>query len=179
LAVLRVCIIGASGSGKTTLGAQLAARMGAPHVELDALHHGPEWSEPGAEEFRRIVEPLLEQESWVIDGAYWHKLGEMVPAAADTVIWIDLPLRVTISRLLVRTFDRLWNRRELWNGNRESLRGAFWGKESLFWWAVQKHREYRRTLPALFAGPQYAGTRVERLRSSGDVDRLLAGAGAG
>jgi len=44
---------------------------------------------------------------------------------------------------------------------------------------VRKHREYRRTLPQQFAGPDYAATRVERLRSAADVERLLASAGAG
>ena len=109
----RVWIIGASGSGKTTLGARLAAALGVPHVELDALHHGPGWSEPTAEQFRAVVRPLVEGDSWVIDGGYSHKLGDLIPAAADTVIWLDLPLHVTMRRLLARTLDRLWNRREL------------------------------------------------------------------
>jgi adenylate kinase family enzyme len=174
-----VCIIGASGSGKSTLGAELAGRLGVPYVELDALHHGPNWSEPTAEEFRAVVEPILAGEGWVVDGAYNQKLGEMVPEAADTVIWLDLPLSTTMRRLLVRTADRLWNRRELWNGNRESLRGAFWGRESLFWWAVARHRDYRRTLPRRLSQPQYAETCVMRLRTPEQVRRLLESAEAG
>jgi adenylate kinase family enzyme len=174
-----VCIIGASGSGKSTLGAALAERLGVPFVELDALHHGPNWSEPTAEEFRAVVAPILDGEGWVIDGAYNHKLGEMVPRAADTIIWLDLPLPTIMGRLLRRSADRLWHRRELWNGNRESLRGVFWGRESLLWWAVRKHREYRRTLPELFAQPDHAGKRLVRVRTPAQARRLVEVAGAG
>jgi shikimate kinase len=44
--VRRVAIIAsASGNGKTTLGRELAARLDVPFVELDALVHGPGWTE--------------------------------------------------------------------------------------------------------------------------------------
>ena len=49
----------ASGNGKTTVGRALAERLGAPFVELDALVHGPDWSEISNEELRRILEPIL------------------------------------------------------------------------------------------------------------------------
>ena len=35
----RIVIKGTSGVGKTTFGAELAARLGVPFIELDALHH--------------------------------------------------------------------------------------------------------------------------------------------
>jgi hypothetical protein len=35
----------ASGSGKSTVGRALAERLGVPCVELDALVHGPNWTE--------------------------------------------------------------------------------------------------------------------------------------
>jgi shikimate kinase len=38
-------IASASGNGKTTLGRELAQRMGVEFVELDALVHGPGWTE--------------------------------------------------------------------------------------------------------------------------------------
>ena len=48
--VRSVSIQGISGSGKTTLGRALAARLGVPHLETDALVHGPDWTEtPDAE----------------------------------------------------------------------------------------------------------------------------------
>jgi Shikimate kinase len=171
--VRRVSVIGASGSGKTTLGAAIADRLGVEFVELDALHHGPNWAEPTPEAFRELIAPIVARDAWVIDGMYHQKLGTMVPEAADTVIWIDLPLALTLGRLLRRTTGRLVRREELWNGNRESLGAAFGGRESLFGWAIQTHRRYRRVLPARLAGELYADKRVVRLCSQRDVDRFL------
>ncbi len=51
----RIVVIGTTGSGKTTLAQEVAARMGLPHVELDALHWGPGWSEAPRETFRAGV----------------------------------------------------------------------------------------------------------------------------
>jgi adenylate kinase family enzyme len=48
----RIVVKGASGSGKTQVAARLAVDLGVPHVELDALHWGPNWSEPTLDEFR-------------------------------------------------------------------------------------------------------------------------------
>ena len=97
----RVAVIAsASGCGKTTVGRALAARLGVPFVELDALNHGPGWIEATAEELRARVAPIVATEGWVIDGGYWEKLGDLVLAGADTVVWLDLPRRVWLPRLV-------------------------------------------------------------------------------
>ena len=140
----RVAIVGASGNGKTTLGRELARRLGVPFVELDALHHGPNWAEPPLEEFRARVEEATAGDGWVVDGGYERKLGNLVLDRADTVVWLDLPLPLILGRLLRRTLRRIRTREELWAGNRESWRGAFWGGESLFAWTIKAHYRRRR-----------------------------------
>src|SRR5829696_3668205 len=68
VAVLRrVVVKGTSGAGKSTFAAAVARRLGVAYVELDALHHGPNWSAPTAEEFRRRVRAALAAapEGWV------------------------------------------------------------------------------------------------------------------
>src|SRR5258708_33365397 len=40
----RVIVAGTSGSGKTHLAARIGAALQIPHVEIDALHHGPGWA---------------------------------------------------------------------------------------------------------------------------------------
>jgi adenylate kinase family enzyme len=172
--VRRIWVIGVSGAGKTTVAAQLSARLGIPHTELDGMYHGPGWAEPDPAEFRAAVAEVLAGESWIVDGGYQRVLGDMVPEAADTVVWLDLPLRVTIARVSRRSLSRLVRRTELWNGNRESLRGLAWGRDSLIGWSVQQSRTYRRELPKLFGSPRMTGTRIVRLRSAGDVRRWLA-----
>ena len=41
--------------GQDDLRRELAERLGVPYVELDALHHGPDWAEASAEELRARV----------------------------------------------------------------------------------------------------------------------------
>ena len=148
----KIAVKGASGSGKTTFAGELAQRLGVPHVELDALHHGPNWSEPSAEEFRARVSEAMDAavHGWVIDGNYERKLGRLVTDAADIVVWLDLPLRTLLIRLWRRTSQRINDNVELWNGNRETWRGAFWGTESLFLWTIRAYFRKRRGWPRRF-----------------------------
>lgn len=159
----------ASGNGKTTFGRALAERLGVPFVELDSLVHGPNWVETPDDELRALVEPILAGEGWVIDGAYRRKLGDLVLRSAETVVWLDLPLRVWVPRLLRRTVRRIRGRETLWNDNRESLRSAFWGRESLFGYAVRMHFDRRRRYPN-----ELADYSVVRLRTPEEVERWLA-----
>ena len=166
----RVCIVAsASGSGKTTLGRALAERLGLPFHELDALNHGPDWTEATPEALRARVAPLVAGPAWVIDGAYRGKLGDLVLARADTVLWLDLPRRVWFPRLVRRTGRRVFFREELWNGNRETLRGVLWGPDALLPWAWRKYADRRRRYAI-----ELARYPVIRLRSTRAVTRFLA-----
>jgi adenylate kinase family enzyme len=162
-------ISSASGNGKTTLGRELAARLEVPFVELDALVHGPDWVETPDDDLRAQVEPIVESDAWVIDGAYRGKLGDLVLDAADVVVWLDLPLRVWLPRLIRRTAQRIRRREELWNGNRETLVNVIWGRESLLVFAVRSHFRRRREYPDALAR-----WRVVRLRTPAEVERFLA-----
>jgi len=162
-------IASASGSGKTTLARILADRLGVPYVELDALVHGPNWVDASPDELRARLEPVLARDGWVIDGAYRHLVGDLVLDAADAVVWLDLPIRTWLPRLVRRTFRRLRRREVLWNGNRETLRGAVWGRESLIVWSFRSHFRRRREWPtALGRLP------VVRLRTPQEVERFLS-----
>jgi shikimate kinase len=163
-----VIVASASGCGKTTVGRALAARLDAPFVELDALVHGPGWIETGDDELRRQLEPVLAGPAWVVDGSYSSKLGTLVLDRADTVVWLDLPIRVWLPRLVWRTTRRIVRREELWNGNRESLRGALWGRKSLFAWAFRAHFRRRRSYPRTLADYD-----VVRLRTPEEVRSWL------
>ena len=116
--------------------------------------------------------PTLAEDGWVIDGNYGSKLGSLVLAQADTVVWLDLPVHIWLPRLIRRTTLRLAHREELWNGNRESLRDTIWGRDALIPFALRMHRERRRTYPELLAPFP-----TVRLRTPADVDRFLNAAG--
>jgi adenylate kinase family enzyme len=167
--VKRVAIIStASGNGKTTTGRALAERLGVPFVELDALHHGPNWTEASSEELRAKVAPIVAAEAWVIDGAYRGKLGDLVLENAEVVVWLDLPIRVWLPRLVQRTTQRIARGEELWNGNREELRFVLDPRYSVIYYALRHHRARRRTYPA-----ELARFPVARLRTTREVDEFL------
>jgi adenylate kinase family enzyme len=172
----RIAIVGASGNGKSTLGRALAERLHVRYVELDALHHGPGWQEATSEELCARVRTAMDTagEGWVLDGNYERKLGNLVLLRADTLVWLDQPLPFILARLLRRTLRRIVGRVELWNGNRESWRGAFVGRESLFAWTVRSHFRHRRRLPLRLADEQLAHLDVVRLRTPWQVRRWLA-----
>jgi adenylate kinase family enzyme len=87
----RISVVGTSGSGKTTLARQISQRLAIPHVELDALHHEPDWQEAPIDVFRKRVEQSLS----VIAGllmAITAKVRDIVWSRADTVVWLDYTL---------------------------------------------------------------------------------------
>jgi hypothetical protein len=108
-------------------------------------------------------------DGWVIDGNYEAKLGDTLIGAADTIVWLDLPLGLKLRRLWRRTVHRIRDGVELWSGNRESWRGAFWGWDSLFWWMLRGHFRHRREWPRRYGGDP----RFVRLRSVADAREWL------
>lgn len=158
----------ASGNGKTTFAHALAVRLGVPFHELDALNHGPGWTEATPAELASAVRAIVADDAWVIDGAYRDKLGDLVLESADTVVWLDLPLHIWLPRLLTRTTRRVVHGEELWNGNRETLRTTF-SRDSVVLHALRTHRRRRRDYPL-----QLARFQPVRLRSQADVDAFLA-----
>jgi adenylate kinase family enzyme len=159
---MRVAITGPSGSGKTMLAMELARTAGLRHVEIDALHHGPNWESCGPEVLRERVLAAIEGDDWVTDSTYHTMLGDLVSERADVLVWLDLPIPLVMSRLLRRTYVRGRDKVELWNGNvepgwRESTR-------YLIWPALKRAFVNRRDFPQ-----RYAHLRVNRLRSDADV----------
>jgi adenylate kinase family enzyme len=168
----RIVVKGASGSGKTQVAARLAVDLGVPHVELDALHWGPNWSEPTLDEFRRRVDEATAGSGWVVDGNYDSKLDDLVLGRADLIVWLDPPLRTILVRLWRRTSQRVRDQTELWSGNRETWPDALRGRDSLFVWAIRTHRRLRRELPG---AAERLAVDLFRLRTQDDVKRWLEG----
>jgi len=161
----------ASGSGKTTVGRALAIQLGVPFTELDSLNHRAGWVEATADELRELVTPIVDGDAWVIDGGYQGKLGDLVLERAELVVWLDLPRRVWLTRLVRRTARRIVTREELWAGNRETLRGALVGRDSLFRFAWGNFGRRRREYPA-----RLARFRVVRLRTQREIEAFLRSA---
>ena len=167
-------MVGTSGSGKSTLGAALAKRLGTEFLELDSVFHQPGWVPLPEEEFRRRVGDAVAGERWVVDGNY-SKVRDIVWARADTVVWLDLPRRTVMRRVIWRTLGRLAGRKELWNGNRERWRNLFSldKEESIIVWAWQTHAKNRAKFTAALADQENVELDVVRLKNPADVRRFL------
>jgi adenylate kinase family enzyme len=168
----RVGVVGGSCTGKTTTSRLLAAKLGVPHIELDALHHDPGWQEAPADVLQARVDAALAAapDGWVADGNYAGKLGTSVLEQADTIVFLDLPYRVALRRVLWRTTSRVISREELWNGNRETLRNAL-SRDSIVLWVITQHRSYRKKWPPRLASLEHVD--VVRLRSPREVREWL------
>jgi adenylate kinase family enzyme len=163
----RIAIVGNSGSGKTTLARRAAARLHCDHIELDSIHHLPNWTPIDRDEMRRIITERIGPESWVVDGNYRSLVQDLVFARADTVVWLDLPRRVVMPRVTRRTLGRMFLRRELWNGNRERFRNLFEREpeENIILWSWTQHDKYRQQYLEASADPAYSHLRWVRVTS--------------
>jgi adenylate kinase family enzyme len=177
--VQRVSVVGTSGSGKSTLARELARRLGASWLELDSVYHQAGWTPLDAQEFRSRVAAAAAGDRWVIDGGY-STVRDLVWARADTVVWLDLPRRTVMRRIIWRTLRRVAGRAELWNGNRERWRNVFtWDKdESVIAWAWQTYGSRRERYAALLADPANAHLTFVRLTSPAAARRFLRTADA-
>lgn len=174
LVVPRVSVVGVSGSGKTTVARALAARLGVPHVELDAIYHQPGWTGLDDEEFARRVAEATAGESWVVDGNY-SRIRDIVWASADTVVVLDLPRWRVMSQLLARTLRRGWTGEELWAGNRERLRNLIrrQPEQNILLWSWTTHAKIRRRYRAAPADPRWSGSTFLQARSRAEVAALV------
>ncbi|TDP28220.1 hypothetical protein DFR75_1186 [Nocardia ignorata] len=94
-------IIGCGGSGKTHLANQLAGLHELPLTHLDAVYYDTDWNPLPSEKFRAIQQRIVAGPRWLIEGNYAGTLPIRL-AAADTVIFLDLPAITCITGVLQR-----------------------------------------------------------------------------
>jgi energy-coupling factor transporter ATP-binding protein EcfA2 len=162
----RILILGRTGSGKTTLARELAAAIGVPHVELDALYFGPDFSTAPLSVLRERTSAAIAGDRWVTDGNK-SAVRDLVWPRADTVIWLDYPLVVCLWRL---------GRRALWRTSvlkaqaaetdrKSGLPRQFLSAAKGVLTALRSHRGQRREYPRMFAMQENQHLAIVRLRS--------------
>ena len=110
----------------------------------------------------------MARDAWVLGGSYRGTLGDLVLDRADTVVGLDLPRRVWLTRLVLRTLRRTVAAGILWNGNRETPWNALAHTDSLLRYALSHERPRRHRYPT-----ELARFRVARLRTQSEVDAFL------
>ena len=137
----RILIIGRTGSGKTTLARDVAAALQVPHVELDSLYFGPNFSTVPESVLRERVATVIQEDHWVTAVTLW-RLGR---------------------RALRRTASLQKQAAE--SGDTRDLPGQLIAGAKAVLTALRSHTGQRREFPRLFAAPENQHLAVVRLRS--------------
>lgn len=171
----RILILGRTGSGKTTLARELAASVGVPHVELDALYFGPDFSTVPLSVLRERTSAAIAGDRWVTDGNK-SAVRDLVWPRADTVIWLDYPWAVSFWRLGKRA---LWRTSVLTaqaaeRGGKAGLPKQFLSAAKGVLTALRSHLGQRREYRRMFTEQENLHLVVLRLRSPHATRRWLA-----
>ncbi|HEX2828156.1 MAG TPA: hypothetical protein VHP37_17510 [Burkholderiales bacterium] len=110
----KVAVFGGPGAGKSTLAKKLAAITQLPLYPLDMIEYASGGREVPHEEYLRTHADLLKRDRWIIDGfgcvpSAWERF-----AAADTLIYIDLPLVTHYTWVTKRLVQSLFVSPEGW-----------------------------------------------------------------
>ena len=170
--MLRVAVVGTSCSGKTTLARTIADATGIIHIELDGVYWGPDWTPMPIHEFREAVEPEVAGDDWIIDGNY-SKVRDIVLARATHLVWLNLPFLTVFWRAVSRTLKRVLTQEELFSGNRETLRLAFFQGDSIPCWVIRTHHRRIREYRGLIDDGHYPHLKVLEVRTPADAEEVL------
>lgn len=133
----RVMIIGPCGSGKSTLARDLAPRLGLPLIHMDQLGWQSGWVETDKAELDAALAPVVAREAWLIEGNYGSTLAPRLERA-DTVLYLDFPIRLCLCRLIRRVITlRGQSRPDMPEGCPERFDPAF------FWYVLTWNRSPR------------------------------------
>ncbi|GAA5213332.1 adenylate kinase [Corallincola platygyrae] len=128
----KIAVFGKPANGKSTLSKKLAAATGIKLYALDSILYQPNGEEVERAQYEETHQRILSSEEWIIEGfapltalgTFYRRLEE-----ADTLIYIDLPYRVTYWLVVKRFLKGLFVKPEGWpegssifQGTRESFK---------------------------------------------------------
>lgn len=102
----RIFITGNAGSGKTTLSKKIGSLLNNEVINLDKIVWQPGWAITPPRERAIQIGTLIASKSWIIEGVSTDILN-----AADTIIFLDCPRRISYWRVLKRNWRYLFKSR--------------------------------------------------------------------
>jgi hypothetical protein len=174
----RIAVVGPSGAGKSYVGRRLSLSLGLPAVEVDTLVYTKAGRLPEAASVEASLVVALESVTGcIIAGTYARLLAPAVLSRFDTVVWLDLPFRVTFVRALRVSLASLLAlarpQRFAWHDVRGNIRGAATWLRAIRPQLIDgaaRRRQAERQIAA-----HAAGATVIRLRSPREVNEFVAG----
>jgi adenylate kinase family enzyme len=175
-AIKRIAVFGNAGGGKSRLARQLAEEMSLPLYCLDLLQfragkYWPEEREGGKlsdNEYLKIHSDIVKQDEWIIDGygsvaSTWERF-----AAADTLVYIDLPLLTHYSWVTSRFAKGLLRTPPGWPEN-SPVWASTWSSYRVVWLC---HRHLTPRYRQLVADAS-SSKRVHHLKSASQIEAFL------
>lgn len=150
----KVVIIGSCGSGKTTLARRLASLTDIPMTDLDDLYWNPNWQPSDKQAFIKDICNVTKESKWIISGNYRKVAKDFIWPKADTLIWIDYSFFRTFYQLSHRTFRRIIDKKEICNGNIETL-SQLLSERSIILWYLQTYKSRKEECMNLFSSKLY------------------------
>ncbi|HEX2185227.1 MAG TPA: hypothetical protein VHN78_06960 [Chloroflexota bacterium] len=103
--MVRIYVLGGGGSGKTTLARRLGARLACPVYHLDDVLFPRGWHTLSQAERQAMREAEIRRlaalPSWILEGCYPGWIEEFA-AAADLIVWLDVPFWRAAWRIVKR-----------------------------------------------------------------------------
>jgi len=167
-----ITIVGSTCSGKTTLARHLSRILHIPHIELDAIYWGPDWTAKSFPEFRKEVEEIVERDSWIIEGNYMS-VQDIVLSKAELVIWLNYSFPLVFYRALTRTIKRMITQEEVFSGNKERFVEQFFTRNSLLYWVIKTYKKKKDNMRFIFDHNIYSNAKKIELDKTREIRDFL------
>ncbi|HXU60464.1 MAG TPA: adenylate kinase [Polyangia bacterium] len=164
----RVAVFGNAGGGKSTLARKLADATGLPLYPLDLIQWRPGDVAVPHDEYLAAHAEILRRERWIIDGygcraSAWERF-----AAADTLVYVDLPLATHYAWTTKRLFQGVSKTPEGWPAGSRIVRSTL-GCYRTIWLCHRRLTPHYRQLVADARRDKL----VYHLKSPADIERLV------
>ena len=99
----KIAIIGSPGAGKSTLARKLGRKLHIKVVHLDRKFWQQGWKEKPRDTRIDILEKLVQEKQWIIEGTYLDS-SEPRLKAADTIIFLDFHPLLCLQRVIMQHY---------------------------------------------------------------------------